>query len=132
MLSNPRGRLAQRKRDSAQPQEWSGHNPVRDLRRTMPFDPVVRRLIATFKKSSHWDSQLDLELLQKLWPVLAGPKLAATVTIVAVQGSRVVLNVPDQIWRKQLMKMKAELLARMNEPWPVPWITEIVFTYENQ
>ncbi len=98
----------------------------------MPFDPVVRRLIATFKKSSHWDSQLDLELLQKLWPVLAGPKLAATVTIVAVQGSRVVLNVPDQIWRKQLMKMKAELLARMNEPWPVPWITEIVFTYENQ
>ncbi len=98
----------------------------------MPFDPVVRRLIATFKKSSHWDSQLDLELLQKLWPVLAGPKLAAAVTIVAVQGSRVVLNVPDQIWRKQLMKMKAELLARMNEPWPVPWITEIVFTYENQ
>ena len=98
----------------------------------MPFDPVVRRLIATFKKSPHWDSQLDLELLQKLWPALAGSKLAGAVTIVAVQGSRVVLNVPDQIWRKQLTKMKAELLARMNEPWPVAWITEIVFTYENQ
>ena len=98
----------------------------------MPFDPVVRRLIASFRNSSQWDSQLDLELLQKLWPALAGSKLANAVTIVAVQGSRVVLNVPDQIWRQQLMKMKGELLARMNEPWPVPWITEIVFTYENQ
>ena len=98
----------------------------------MSFDPAVRRLIAGFRNSSQWDSQLDLELLQKLWPLLAGPKLAAAVTIIAVQGSRVVVNVPDQIWRKQLWGMKAELLARMNEPWPAPWITEIVFTYENQ
>src|SRR5438034_11420998 len=97
----------------------------------MPFDPVVRRLIARFRDSSHWDSQLDLELLRKLWPVLAGPKLAGVVTIVGLQGSRVVVNVPGQIWSKQLMKLKAERLARMNEPWPVPWIAEIVFTYEN-
>jgi predicted nucleic acid-binding Zn ribbon protein len=98
----------------------------------MPFDPAVRHLIAAFRKSSSWDTQLDLELLQKLWPDLAGPKLAKAISIVAVQGSRVVVNVPDQIWRKQLIKMKPELLARMNEPWPSPWIKEIVFTYENQ
>jgi len=95
------------------------------------FDPAVRRLIATFRNSPQWDAQLDLELLQKLWPALTGPMLAGVATIVAVQGSRVVVNVPDQIWRKQLTKMRPELLARMNEPWPVPWITEIVFTYEN-
>jgi predicted nucleic acid-binding Zn ribbon protein len=97
----------------------------------MSLDPAIRRLIATFRSSGQWDNQLDLELLQKLWPALAGPGLAEATTIVAVQGSRVVINVPDQIWRKQLSKMKPELLARMNEPWPVPWITEIVFTYEN-
>ena len=97
----------------------------------MSFDPVVRRLIATFTNSPQWDAQLDLELLQELWPALAGPMLAGVATIVAVQGSRVVVNVPDQIWRKQLTKMRPELLARMNEPWPVSWITEIVFTYEN-
>jgi hypothetical protein len=97
----------------------------------MPFDPALRHLIAGFRKSPHWDHQLDLELLQKLWPVLAGPKLAAATAIVAVHGSRVVVNVPDQIWRKQLIKMRPELLARMNEPWPAPWVTEIVFTYEN-
>jgi predicted nucleic acid-binding Zn ribbon protein len=97
----------------------------------MPVDPAVRRLIATFRNSPQWDEQLDLELLRKLWPALAGSKLAEATTIVAIHGSRVVVNVPDQIWRKQLIKMKTELLARMNEPWPAPWITEIVFTYEN-
>ena len=97
----------------------------------MSFDPAVRRLIAGFRKSPNWDAQLDLELLRKLWPELAGPKLAQATTIVAVYGSKVVVNVPDQIWRKQLMKMQAELLSKMNQPWPSPWITEIVFTYEN-
>src|SRR5712692_4615908 len=97
----------------------------------MPIDPAVRHLIATFRKSPNWDDQLDLELLQKVWPALVGSKLAEAMTIVAVQGSRVVVNVPDQIWRKQLNNLRPQLLARMNEPWPAPWITEIVFTYEN-
>jgi predicted nucleic acid-binding Zn ribbon protein len=97
----------------------------------MPFDPALRSLIASFRNSSHWDNQLDLELLQKLWPALVGSKLAEATTVVAIQGSRVVVNVPDQIWRKQLNKIRPQLLARMNEPWPSPWITEIVFTYEN-
>jgi predicted nucleic acid-binding Zn ribbon protein len=97
----------------------------------MPLDPALRSLIATFRKSPSWDSQLDLELLQKLWPELAGPKLAEAAKIVAVHESRVVVNVPDQIWRRQLIGMKGELLRKMNQPWPSPWITEIVFTYEN-
>jgi predicted nucleic acid-binding Zn ribbon protein len=97
----------------------------------MPLDPAVRHLIAAFRKSPNWDGQLDLELLQKLWPTLVGPNLAGATTVVAIQGSRVVLNVPDQIWRKQLVRMKSELLARMNEPWGTRLITEIAFTYEN-
>jgi predicted nucleic acid-binding Zn ribbon protein len=95
------------------------------------MDPVFHRLIAVFRSSPHWDEHLDLHLLQRLWPSLVGEKLASATTIVALQGSRVVLNVPDQIWRKQLLKMKPELLKRMNEPWPSPRITEIAFTYEN-
>ena len=97
----------------------------------MSFDPAVRHLIAGFRKSPNWDAQLDLELLQKLWPELAGANLAQAATIVAVHGSKVVVNVPDQIWRQQLIKLRSLLLARMNEPWPTPWITEIAFTYEN-
>ncbi len=97
----------------------------------MPFDPALRHLIADFRKSPNWDAELDLRLIQQLWPALVGDRLASAAKIVALHGSRVVVNVPDRIWRKQLIKMKSELLARINEPWATPWITEIAFTYED-
>ena len=97
----------------------------------MSFNPALRHLIASFRKSPNWDDQLDLEVLQKLWPSLVGTNLADVTTVTAVQGSRVVINVPDQIWRKQLIKMRPQLLKKINEPWATPWIKEIAFTYEN-
>jgi len=97
----------------------------------MPFDPALRQLIAGLRRAPKWDAQLDLELLQKLWPSLVGATLADATRVTAVQGSRVVINVPDQVWRKQLVKMTPQLLAKVNEPWPTPWIQEIAFTYEN-
>ncbi len=95
------------------------------------MDPAIRHLIAAFRKSPNWDEQLDLSLLQRLWPALAGPMLASATTIVAIQGERVIVNVPNRVWRKELLKMKPQLLARMNEPWGAPRITEIAFTHEN-
>ena len=97
----------------------------------VPIDPALRHLIATFRKSPNWDEQLDLELLQKLWPAMVGQNLAKATTVVALHGSRVVLNVPYQNWRKQLVKMKPQLLRNLNAPWATPRITEIAFTYEN-
>jgi len=97
----------------------------------MSLDPAVRRLLAMFRKSPNWDNELDLEVLRKLWPVLVGQKLADAISVTAVQGTRVVIKVPNQIWRKQLMKMKPQLLARINAPWATPFIKEIAFTNEN-
>jgi len=97
----------------------------------MSFDPALRSLLASFRKSSNWDAELDLEVLRKLWPALVGANLATATHVTAIQGSRVVINVPDLIWRKQLIRMRPELLKRMNEPWATPWIEEIAFTYEN-
>jgi predicted nucleic acid-binding Zn ribbon protein len=97
----------------------------------MPFDPVLRHLIAQFRLSPNWDEQLDLELLQKLWPTLVGDTLASATSVTGVHGARVVVNVPDLIWRKQLTRMRPQLLAKMNAPWATPWIKEIAFTNEN-
>src|SRR4030095_4278077 len=97
----------------------------------MPFDPALRHVIASFRKSANWDEDLDLALLQKLWPTLVGQQLAEVTRVVAIHGSRVVVNVPDRIWRRQLVQMKPQLLARINEPWASRWIKEIAFTYEN-
>ena len=97
----------------------------------MPLDPVVRRMIASFRKSPAWDSQLDLQVLQRLWPTLVGPELSEATRVVAIQGTLVVLNVPDRTWRKQLLSMKGRLLKKLNEPWALPIITEIAFTHED-
>jgi predicted nucleic acid-binding Zn ribbon protein len=97
----------------------------------MSFDPALRHLIATFRSSPNWDEELDLELIQKLWPVLVGEQLAELTRVTGVQGARVIVNVPDQIWRKQLIRMRPQLMAKMNAPWATAWIKEIAFTYEN-
>ena len=97
----------------------------------MSLDPAVRSLIAQFRKSPNWDNQLDLELLQRFWPDLVGEQLAAVTRITAIQGARVIMNVPDLIWRRQLMRMKRQILQKLNEPWGGQKITEIAFTNEN-
>jgi predicted nucleic acid-binding Zn ribbon protein len=97
----------------------------------MPLDPAIRSLIAQFRRSPAWDDQLDLELIQRFWPDLVGDQLAGATKITALRGSTVVLNVPDLIWRKQLMHMKRQLLQRINELWGGRKITEIALTYEN-
>ena len=97
----------------------------------MSFDPAARRLLASFRKSPNWDGELDLNVLQKLWPSLVGPNLAGATSITGVHGARVVINVPDRIWQRQLVRMRPQLLEKINEPWATPWIKEIVFTHEN-
>ncbi len=97
----------------------------------MTLDPALCSLIASFRTSPNWDAQLELELLRKLWPALVGPGLAEATQVTAVHGARVVINVPDLVWRKQLARMRSQLLTKLNSPWATPWIKEIAFTYEN-
>ena len=97
----------------------------------MPLDPAIRSLIGQFRRSPVWDTQLDLELIQRFWPELVGEQLAAVTRVTAIHGSRAIVNVPDRIWRKQLMDMKPHLLQKINEPWGGPKITEIALTHEN-
>ena len=98
----------------------------------MSFDPALRHIIAEFRRSSSWDEELDLRLLQALWPKIVGPKLAAATVVEMIDGARVVIRVPDQTWEIQLRAMRSRLLRKMNEPWPSAWIREIGFLYEDQ
>ena len=97
----------------------------------MSMDPVIRSLIAQFRRSPNWSSQLDVELLQRFWPDLVGGQLAAATKVTAIHGATVVLNVPDRVWRRELLRMKGQLLKKINEPWGGRPITEIAITYEN-
>ena len=95
------------------------------------LDPAFRQIIAQFQESSVWDEDLDLRLLQALWPRIAGPSMAANTTVVAVEGEEAVVRVPDRIWMHQLLSIRPLLLKKINEPWPGHRIRQIRFTYEN-
>lgn len=95
------------------------------------MEPAIRRIIGELRRSPNWDSELDLELLRKFWPDLVGEQIAAAVTVVDVEESRLILRAVDRTWRQQLLLMRGGLLARINELWPVPWIKEIAFVHED-
>ena len=96
------------------------------------LDPAIRSLIGTFRRSPNWDEELDLKLLQQLWPVLVGDMLGKATTVNAIHDARVVLNVPDPQWRRQLARMKRRILQKINEPWGSGRFTEVEFTCENK
>ena len=50
----------------------------------MPFDPTLRQIIAGLRNSREWDEELDLRLLQSLWPQLVGSSLAESTAAVAI------------------------------------------------
>jgi predicted nucleic acid-binding Zn ribbon protein len=97
----------------------------------MSFDPAIRQIIATLRKSPNWDSTLDLRLLQELWPDLVGESLADATSIDSIRGGRVMICVPDPTWREQLLSVRGPLLDKMNAPWPHRWIRDIGFVYED-
>jgi predicted nucleic acid-binding Zn ribbon protein len=98
----------------------------------MPFDPAIRQIIASFRQASGWNEELDLRLLQAFWPRLVGEPLARSTSVVGINGSRIVVRVPDRTWKKQLLSIRGRILSKVNEPWPNPWIKDIGFTYEDK
>ena len=98
----------------------------------MPIDPAFRQIIASLRESPEWDESLDLRLLQALWPTLVGASLAASTSVIGIRGSRMLVQVPDRNWERQLRSIRGRILARVNEPWPNRWINDIGFTHEDQ
>jgi len=94
-------------------------------------DPAFRQIIAQFRRSRSWDDELDLRLLQALWPTMAGPSVARAVSVIDVRGDEVVLRVPDRTWHRQLVSMRPLLVRRFNESWPGQPIRHIRFAYED-
>ena len=97
----------------------------------MALDSAFRQIIAQFRDSSAWDEELDLELLRALWPGIAGASLAENTSVVAIEGGEAVVQVPDRVWKQQLLSLRPLLLRKINEPWPGRGIRQIRFVYEN-
>jgi hypothetical protein len=54
-----------------------------------------------------------LELVRAAWPLAVGPDLARRTEVLALEGRTLRVRVPDAGWRKELHRMRADILARM-------------------
>lgn len=95
------------------------------------LDPALRQIIAEFRNSDAWDAELDLRLMQALWPKIVGPSLARNTRPVEVGEGRLVVQTPDPTWTEQLRAVRGMLLRKINAPWPGPAIRELWFTHED-
>lgn len=94
-------------------------------------DAAFRQIIARFRDSDNWDDELDLYLMQTLWPRLAGRYLGESTSVIAIEEDTVLLQVPDQTWSQQLASMRPLLVRKINEAWPGRPLKRIRFTYED-
>lgn len=95
------------------------------------IEPALRQIIAGFRNADVWDEQLDLRLMQALWPGIAGSSLARNTRPVEMAEGRLVVQVPDDTWAEQLRAVRPILLRKINAPWPGPPIRKIWFTHED-
>ena len=56
-----------------------------------------------------------LTLLRAAWPLAVGPELARRTEVIALEGSTLRIGVPDAGWRKGLLRMQREILARLHQ-----------------
>jgi len=54
-----------------------------------------------------------LTLLRAVWPAAVGPKLARRTEVVAFDRGLLRIRVPDAGWRRQLVRMRSEILTRI-------------------
>jgi hypothetical protein len=69
-----------------------------------------------------------LILLKAAWPAAVGPELARRSEVVALDGDRARIRVPDGVWRRGLWRMRTDLVARLRRiagsaaPWGLSFV----------
>jgi hypothetical protein len=69
------------------------------------------RVLAKLKLSSHGVTSEQLALAA--WPAAVGEKIAARCTAAKLVRSRLVVEVPDSTWQRQLWTMRSQVLHRI-------------------
>jgi predicted nucleic acid-binding Zn ribbon protein len=55
------------------------------------------------------------ELVRAAWPLAVGPRISAHTRAVALQDGRLIVEVEDVIWQRQLQTLASQILARLVE-----------------
>jgi hypothetical protein len=67
------------------------------------------------------------DLVIKLWPSAVGKRLAARARAVAMQGERLIVEVEDDTWQRQLRGLRLQILDKLEKIVGSPVARDIVF-----
>ena len=67
---------------------------------------IARRLFGAVPKAR-------LALLRAAWPAAVGPELARRTEVLVLEGDTLRVRVPDATWRRGLIRMRGDILARL-------------------
>ena len=83
-------------------------------------------VLAALRRAAGTEKPLDL--LEALWPLIVGPRLAEHTRPVAWEKGWVEVAVGDRDWQEQLEHMTDVLRSRINRWWGTEIVEEITFT----
>jgi Protein of unknown function (DUF721). len=75
------------------------------------------RVLGKLKLSDHGIG--DEELARSAWPLAVGKRIASRTGHVSLVRSRLVVEVEDAIWQRQLFTLRGQILAKMEQTWAV-------------
>jgi predicted nucleic acid-binding Zn ribbon protein len=55
------------------------------------------------------------EFARAAWPVAVGPRIAAHAAAAGLEGNRLVVEVEDAVWQRQLQTLAPQILARLEQ-----------------
>lgn len=67
------------------------------------------------------------ELIRRIWPAVVGKVVARHTQVVAITGERVLVEVEDEAWRRQLAPLEGQILKKLRQALGKEGISRIVF-----
>jgi predicted nucleic acid-binding Zn ribbon protein len=67
------------------------------------------------------------DLARSAWPSAVGPRIAAHAAAVALVRTKLVVEVADSVWQKQLWQLRGPILAKLGELLGAEMVTELEF-----
>lgn len=81
--------------------------------------------MSKLKLASH--GVTEEQMASAAWPVAVGKTIARRTTIAGLVRDRLVIQVEDKVWQRQLFTLRAQILRRMEEALGRPVVRELEF-----
>ncbi|MGH9631030.1 MAG: DUF721 domain-containing protein, partial [Bryobacteraceae bacterium] len=69
----------------------------------------------------------DEELARAAWPLAVGKRIAGRTVCTGLVRSRLVVEVEDAVWQRQLFALRGQILAKLEETTGRPVVSELEF-----